>query len=221
MIKKTAPGCAGNIGAGRNVWQVTDGFDVKVSRPKLLLHSCCGPCSTAVIERLIEDYQITVFFYNPNITDPAEYEKRLDAQKKVIDYFNSGNAVILDRIELLEGKYSPDDFFKAATGLEEEPEGGRRCARCFELRLNETAKEAKLKGFDCFGTTLTVSPHKDYSLISKTGRAIGSMQRIEFLDLDFKKQNGFLRSVELSREIGIYRQNYCGCEFSKWFEKDK
>lgn len=185
-------------------------------KPKLMLHSCCGPCSTAVIERLLGEYEITIFFYNPNITDSEEYEKRKAAQIKFINEFNQ-KAQDEDKVKFIEGEYIPDEFFRAVKGLEEEPEGGKRCTECFKLRLERTAAEAKLNGFDCFGTTLTVSPHKNYPLISEIGREFSLSYGLSFLDMDFKKKAGYQRSVELSKEYGLYRQNYCGCGFSKWY----
>lgn len=179
------------------------------------MHSCCGPCSTAVIERLIEDFDITVFYYNPNITDSEEYEKRKKEQIKFLSNFNESNKEY--KVKFLEGEYETEDFFKVTQGLEDENEGGARCTNCFELRLAETLKIALKNGFDAFGTTLTVSPHKNYKLISHIGNGIAEGENIEFLDMDFKKKDGYKRSIELSKEYNLYRQNYCGCEFSKWF----
>ena len=184
-------------------------------KPRLLLHSCCGPCSTAVIERLLPDYDITVFFYNPNITDPNEYEKRLTSQLMVIDYFNK-NLSPENKIDFIEGRYDPDEYFKLVSGYEEEKEGGRRCSLCFDMRLEETAIIAKEKGFDTFTTTLTVSPHKSYDIISQIGKSLSEKYKVEYLDGNFKKKDGFKRSIELSKEMNLYRQNYCGCQFSVW-----
>ena len=184
-------------------------------KPRLLLHSCCGPCSTAVIERLLPDYDITVFFYNPNITDPNEYEKRLTSQLMVIDYFNK-NLSPENKIDFIEGRYDPDEYFKLVSGYEEEKEGGRRCSLCFDMRLEETAIIAKEKGFDTFTTTLTVSPHKSYDIISQIGKSLSEKYKVDYLDGNFKKKDGFKRSIELSKEMNLYRQNYCGCQFSVW-----
>lgn len=198
-----------------------DGLDVigmlKLEKDKLrlLLHSCCGPCSTAVIERLLPDYDITVFFYNPNITDPNEYEKRLTSQLMVIDYFNK-NLSPENKIDFIEGRYDPDEYFKLVSGYEEEKEGGRRCSLCFDMRLEETAIIAKEKGFDTFTTTLTVSPHKSYDIISQIGKSLSEKYKVDYLDGNFKKKDGFKRSIELSKEMNLYRQNYCGCQFSVW-----
>lgn len=185
-----------------------------LQKPGLLLHSCCGPCSTAVIERLAEEFEITVFFYNPCITDEEEYLLRRDNQKKFLQAFNEERAG-KSRIRFLEGPYSPGAFLKMAEGLEEEPEGGLRCEQCFLQRLEKTAETAQMTGNDYFGTTLTVSPHKNYRKISEIGRRIALRYGLTFLDRDFKKKDGFRRSIELSKKYGLYRQDYCGCRFSK------
>lgn len=178
---------------------------------RMLLHSCCGPCSTSVIERLAPDYDITVFFYNPCITDRAEYEKRKENQLKFISEFNEENGL---KIDFIEGKYDSNEYFKRVEGLEKEPEGGRRCTVCFHQRLEETARYAAEMGFDIFTTTLTVSPHKNYTLIAGIGKEYEEKYGLPFLDLDFKKKAGFQRSIELSKEHELYRQNYCGCVYS-------
>ncbi len=189
-------------------------FQKKTDKPKLLLHSCCGPCSTAVVERLAGEFDVTVFFYNPCITEEEEYQKRRKAQLEFIEKFNSENTGII-KVYFKEGNYRPKDFLEAVKGLEEEPEGGARCSVCFRQRLERTAEEASLAGYDYFGTTLTVSPHKNYKLISEIGRSLALRYGLSFLDRDFKKKDGFKRSIELSRKYGLYRQNYCGCRFSK------
>ncbi|MBQ9931690.1 MAG: epoxyqueuosine reductase QueH [Firmicutes bacterium] len=180
-------------------------------KKKLLLHSCCGPCSTSVLESLREEYETTVFFYNPNITDGEEYEKRLAAQKQVCREEESVAGVC----PLVLGNYDPERYIEACAGLEDEPEGGSRCTVCFRLRLEETARKAKELGFEVFGTTLSVSPHKNYKLLSVLGQEIARAYGLEFLDRDFKKKNGYGRSVELSKAYGLYRQNYCGCDFAR------
>lgn len=186
--------------------------------PWLMLHSCCGPCSTAVIERLMDSYNIKIFFYNPNITDADEYEKRKAAQIEVIKNITASGknrgAVIFE-----EGEYRPQCYLDKVKGLENEPEGGARCTVCFEMRLEECAAAASMENCDLFGTTLTVSPHKNYSLISLIGNRLAMKYNVDFLDMDFKKKDGFRRSVEMSKEMGIYRQNFCGCDFSKWWEQ--
>lgn len=183
-------------------------------KPKLLLHTCCGPCSTAVVERLAAEYNITLFFYNPNITEPEEYAKRITGEIQYLQCYNR-SVKEEDGIELLEGCYDADAFRNAVVGLEEEPEGGERCRVCYKLRLSQTAQMAKEKGFDAFSTTLSVSPHKNHSWICQIGSELASDQGPPFLGDDFKTKGGYQRSVELAKEIGLYRQNYCGCEFSK------
>ena len=189
-------------------------METKDGRKSLLLHSCCGPCSTSVIERLAPDYRITVFYFNPCITEEEEYLKRKENQKLFIDQYNKAG-LSPDPISFIEGDYHPETYLEMVKGLENEPEGGKRCTLCFAQRLRETAKKAKLLEFQCFTTTLTVSPHKDYERISFIGKTLGDEYGIEFLDIDFKKKAGFQRSVQLAKEYGIYRQDYCGCRFSK------
>lgn len=185
-----------------------------LQRPALLLHSCCGPCSTAVIERLADEFEITVFYYNPCITDEEEYLLRRENQKKFLKEFNE-ERIEKNRIRFLEGAYHPGAFLKLVKGHEQDPEGGERCSLCFAQRLEKTAETAQMTGCDYFGTTLTVSPHKNYRRISEIGQSIALRYGLTFLDRDFKKKDGFKRSIELSRRYGLYRQDYCGCEFSK------
>lgn len=190
------------------------GMAESVEKPALLLHSCCGPCSTAVIERLVDDYDITVYFYNPCITDWDEYEKRKESQIRFIEHYNlhlGGTS----KVSFIEGDYDPENYFRMVEGYEQEPEGGSRCTICFTQRLRKTAEAAKLGGCPLFTTTLTVSPHKNYPLISAIGKGVAEEYGVEFLDLDFKKKAGFQRSIQMSKEYELYRQNYCGCEFSK------
>ena len=194
---------------------VKDEAGLKVSKNRLLLHSCCGPCSTACIERLLPDYNVTVFFYNPNITDREEYEKRKEAQLKFINLYNE-KLSDEDKIQFIEGEYLPEEFYDVASEYASEPEGGVRCTECFKLRLERTAQAALRTGNTVFGTTLTVSPHKNYNLISAIGWELSVKYNLEFLDMDFKKKAGFQRSIQMSKEYGLYRQNYCGCEFSKY-----
>ena len=194
---------------------VKDEAGLKVSKNRLLLHSCCGPCSTACIERLLPDYNVTVFFYNPNITDREEYEKRREAQLKFINLYNE-KLSDKDKIQFIEGEYLPEEFYDVASEYASEPEGGVRCTECFKLRLERTAQAALRTGNTVFGTTLTVSPHKNYNLISAIGWELSVKYNLEFLDMDFKKKAGFQRSIQMSKEYGLYRQNYCGCEFSKY-----
>lgn len=214
MVKKTqAQIQERSCQEGRNEF-LSGAPEIAVSKNRLLLHSCCGPCSTACIERVLPDYKVTVFFYNPNITDREEYEKRKESQIKFINLYNE-KLPEEDRVEFIEGEYMPEEFFEAARGLEAEPEGGARCTECFKLRLERTAQAAYRTGNNLFGTTLTVSPHKNYNLVSAIGCELANKYGLEFLDLDFKKKAGFQRSIQMSKEYGLYRQNYCGCEFSK------
>ncbi len=182
--------------------------NVKQDKKRLLLHSCCGPCSTAVIERLLDDWDITVFYFNPNIDDPREYEHRRAEQERYLKELDRG-------VELINGEYDPSVFYACARGLEGEPEGGLRCRECFKLRLFETARTAQRLGFDAFDTTLSVSPHKNYEEIRRAGEAASALHGVEFLAGNYKKKDGYRRSVELAREHGLYRQDFCGCGFSK------
>lgn len=177
--------------------------------PKLLLQSCCGPCSTYVLEYLSKYFEVTVLFYNPNIYPREEYEKRLEAQKEVVARLKSVHPV-----KLVCEDYDHEEFINVTTGLESEPEGGARCIECFRLRLKKTAEIAKALKVDCFTTTLTVSPHKNAEILNSLGKKISEEVGIPFLFADFKKREGYKRSIELSRELEIYRQEYCGCEFS-------
>ena len=174
---------------------------------KLLLHSCCAPCSSYCLGEVAGHVKTTVFYYNPNLDSEAEYDKRKAEQIRLLH--ETGLA------DLLDCDYSPEDYAEAVIGFEGEPEGGARCKKCFELRLRRTAEEAKKRGYDLFGTTLTVSPLKNAALINELGYAIAEDVGIEYLPSDFKKRGGYLRSIELSKEHELYRQNYCGCKFSK------
>ena len=181
-------------------------------KQKILLHSCCAPCSTAVIERLKEEFEIVIFYYNPNIYPEEEYIKRKNEEIKYINHLNEIDKE--NKISMLDSDYECEKFYEATKGYENEREGGARCAICFKLRLVETAKKAKENGFDLFGTTLTVSPQKNAELINSIGLGIEKELGVKFLVSNFKKNNGYKRSVELSKENNIYRQNYCGCEFA-------
>ena len=181
--------------------------------PKLLLHSCCAPCSSYCISCLAEHFDVTVFYYNPNISEQQEYRKRVEEQKRLIAAFNA-----LGRgypIRILEGDYEPERFFEIAKGYEDCREGGERCFRCFELRLRETARQAAAGDYDYFCTTLTISPLKNAVKLNEIGEALAGEYQIPWLPSDFKKKNGYKRSVELSAEYELYRQNFCGCGFSK------
>jgi len=172
---------------------------------KLLLHSCCAPCSTACIEALKDYFDITVFYYNPNITDEQEYQKRKAEQIKLLKILS---------IPFIEGDYNVKDFFDGAKDLANEKEGGKRCEFCIKLRLEKTAEYANNFGFDYFCSTLSVSPHKNSQYINSVGQAI-TLENTKYLVNNFKKNNGFLRSIRLSNQHNLYRQNYCGCIYSK------
>ncbi len=178
-------------------------------RPRLLLHSCCGPCSSYVLEYLSAFFDITVLFFNPNIYPEDEYEKRLLEQKKLIELMSFENPV-----SLLTVPYDYSEFLTYSNGLESEKEGGARCTECFRLRLLRCAQIAKEKVFDVFATTLSVSPHKNAELLNSIGKELSVKYGVAYLPSDFKKREGYKRSIELSKKYGIYRQEYCGCEFS-------
>ncbi len=176
-------------------------------KPTLLLHACCGVCSSSVLERLNPFFDITILYYNPNIYPSEEYEKRLNVQKELIEKMNLN-------VKLLEIGYNEKDFYKIAKGLENEKEGGERCTKCFYLRLKKTAQLAKEKNFDYFTTTLSVSPYKDSQKLNKIGEVLAKEHNINYLYSDFKKKDGYKRSNELAKMYKLYRQNYCGCEYS-------
>ena len=178
-------------------------------QPRLLLQSCCGPCSSAVLETLTRYFDVALLWYNPNIYPQSEFNKRFENQIKVIE--DMGYA---DRVQVMAAPWKHEEYLARVKGLEGEPEGGERCTACFRLRLNQTAQTAAKYGFEWFCTTLTVSPHKDAARINAIGEEIGRAYGVKFLPSDFKKRDGYKRSTELSRQYGIYRQNYCGCEFS-------
>ena len=178
--------------------------------PSLLLHSCCAPCSSYVLEYLSQYFRITVFYYNPNITDRSEYDLRVAEQERLISELPSKYP-----IQFLAGAYEPDRFYQVAKGLEKEPEGGARCRECFLLRLEESAKVCLEGEYDYFTTTLTISPLKNAPLLNEIGEELAAKHGVNFLNSDFKKKNGYKRSTELSAEYGLYRQDYCGCIFSK------
>ena len=182
---------------------------------KLLLHACCAPCSSAVLERIANHFEITIFYYNPNITEKEEYEKRIEEIKKLISLIHPKY-----KVSLLEGTYEPEKFFEMAKGLEGEPERGRRCYKCYNLRLEETAKVAEQYNFPYFCTTLTLSPHKNSNWINEIGENLDQKYQTTYLYSDFKKKEGYKRSIELSKEYDLYRQDYCGCIFSKREKKE-
>ena len=178
--------------------------------PRLLLHSCCAPCSSYVLEYLSDYFEITVFYYNPNISPAEEYEKRAAEQQHLIRELPAKHP-----ITLVVGAYEPERFYAVSRGLETVPEGGERCFRCYRLRLEAAAEMAAEGGFDYFATTLTISPLKNAGKLNEIGEELSQIYKVEHLPSDFKKKNGYRRSVELSAEYGLYRQNYCGCVFSK------
>ncbi len=178
--------------------------------PKLLLHSCCAPCSSYVIEYLSPFFSISLFFYNPNIHPEEEYKKRLEEQIVLID-----KLTVKNKVKLIIGPYEPELFFQKIKGLEQEKEGAIRCLKCFELRLEKTAQKASQLNIPYFTTTLTVSPHKNAKLLNQLGKKIASLYRLQYLFSDFKKRGGFQRSIFLSHKYQLYRQAYCGCIFSK------
>lgn len=177
--------------------------------PSLLLHSCCAPCSSYVLEYLSEYFNITVLYYNPNIFPPEEYGKRVDEQRMLIEKMPAKHPVTF-----LEGTYDREHFYSMANGLEEVKEGGIRCFRCYELRLREAARVAKEGKFDYFTTTLSISPLKNAEKLNEIGIRLGEEYDVPYLISDFKKRDGYKRSTQISREYGLYRQDYCGCEFS-------
>ena len=174
---------------------------------KIILHACCAICSGYPIT-LLKDmgYQVIVYFYNPNIYPETEYQRRLEAQRTLCTYLNC---------ELIEGEYIPEEFYRAANGLENEPERGKRCDKCFELRLLKTAELAKSLNIKEFTTSIVISPHKNFSKLTEIGEQIATQNNLLYKAIDFKKQDGFLKTNRISKELNLYRQNYCGCEFSR------
>jgi len=191
--------------------------------PSLLIHSCCAPCSSYVLEYLSGYFNIIVYYYNPNIAPESEYLKRFGEQARLIDILNNGNPdklqsiesdLPLRKIKLISDDYDQNEFYKIAAGLESEPEGGLRCIECFKLRLDRSAGKAAELGCEFFTTTLTVSPHKNADMLNEIGMEAAKKHNVTFLPSDFKKKNGYKRSIELSGQYGLYRQDYCGCVFS-------
>ena len=178
--------------------------------PSLLLHACCAPCSSYVLEYLNGIFDITVFYYNPNISPASEFEHRVNELKRLISEMPLKRAV-----KFIEGEYEPERFTEISRGLEDLPEGGERCFKCYELRMRKAAEKAKEIGADYFTTTLSISPHKNAQKLNEIGSRLADEYHIGYLFSDFKKKNGYKRSCELSLEYGLYRQNYCGCAFSK------
>lgn len=175
-------------------------------KPKLLLHSCCAPCSSTCIERLTRGFDLTIYYFNPNIDSDIEFQKRAKEQMRLCETLN---------LKFILEEYNCDAFNSAVKGLENEKEGGKRCSVCFYLRLKKTSEKAKELGFTYFATTLTLSPLKNAETINFIGKKIEKEVGVKYLETDFKKNGGYLRSIELSKEFGLYRQNYCGCLYSK------
>lgn len=179
-------------------------------RPKLLLHVCCGPCSSYVLEYLSEYFDITVFYYNPNISPKEEYEKRVEEVLRLLKEAPFGK-----NVKFVNWKYDTESFEDIAKGLENEKEGGKRCKKCYNLRLSETVKYAKENNYDYFTTTLSISPYKDADSLNSIGKLLSEKHGVPYLFSDFKKKNGYKRSIELSHEYNLYRQDFCGCIYSK------
>jgi len=222
-----------NFNEQKNLEKIIEDISEAGRTPRLLLHSCCAPCSSYVLEYLSNYFEITDFYYNPNITEKDEYQKRSQELQRLISRMPLKNPVAF-----VEGRYDPDRFFKAVRGHESDKEGGRRCELCFRLRLEEAArlaacdpavlgslpagsKEAFDRPFDYFTTTLTISPLKNTILLNAIGREMAEKYGVAWLPSDFKKRGGYQRSIILSKEYNLYRQNYCGCLFSKRDECDK
>lgn len=196
--------------------KILEEVDRRPEVPRLLLHSCCAPCSSYVLEYLSEHFQITVFYYNPNISPYEEYSQRVQEQKRLI-----GEMPFRYPVSFQEGRYDPERFYEVTKGMERLPEGQERCFACFRLRLAEAALAGKEGGYDRFTTTLTISPLKNAQKLNEIGEQIGREQGIAYLPSDFKKRNGYGRSLELSAQYHLYRQNYCGCIFSKREDNDQ
>ncbi len=179
-------------------------------KPSLLLHCCCAPCSSYVLEYLCDYFNISVYFYNPNITEADEYNKRASELVRLIKEMKPDS-----NIKFIYGDYEPMAFTEIAKGLEKEPEGGARCLKCYRLRLEKTAREAAKSGFDYFTTTLSISPHKNAQALNEIGKELSDEYKVSYLFSDFKKRNGYKRSCELSEIYNLYRQDYCGCVYSK------
>ena len=177
--------------------------------PRVLLHSCCGPCSSSVLEYITQYFDVTLLWYNPNLYPKEEFDRRFKTQVELIEKMG-----LADKVDILAEPWKSEDYYRRVKGLENEPEGGKRCVECFRLRLLETARLAKHYGYDYFCTTLTLSRHKDAVLINTIGEEIAKAVGVSWLPSDFKKRNGENRSIELSEQYGLYRQLYCGCEFS-------
>lgn len=194
----------------RELDQIIDHLQKEEKVPKLLMHSCCAPCSSYCLSYLAEYFHITIYYYNPNITEQAEYQKRVKEQQRLL-----GELPVKYPIAFVEGAYEPEVFLAMAKGMEQLPEGGERCFACYELRQRKAAEYAKEHHFDYFTTTLSVSPHKNAAKLNEIGLRLAQEYGIPYLVSDFKKKGGYLKSIELSAEYHLYRQDYCGCVYSK------
>ena len=190
--------------------KIIDEIQNNSKTPTLLLHSCCAPCSSYVLEYLSQYFKLTVFYYNPNISPKEEYIKRVEEQKRLISQLPVKNPV-----DFIEGDYEPQDFYDIAKGLEQVPEGGERCFNCYKLRLEKTAKLAYDLNMDYFTTTLSISPYKNALKLNEIAEELSEIYSVKNLPSDFKKKEGYKRSIQLSKEYDLYRQDYCGCIFSK------
>lgn len=200
---------AQNVNYQKELDKIISEISEKNITPTLLLHSCCAPCSSYVLTYLAEYFKITVFYYNPNIYPESEYAYRVNEVKRLIEEISVKN-----KISFIEGEYNPDLFFETVKGLENEKEGGERCFKCYDLRIKEASEIAKKNGFDYYTTTLSISPHKNAEKLNEIGEKYAD-ENTRHLPSDFKKKNGFKESVRLSEKYNLYRQNYCGCVFSK------
>ena len=213
------------INYSKETEKIIDGVRLKGGAPRLLLHSCCAPCSSHCMEYLRQYFDLTVYYYNPNITEDREYQYRLSEEKRLIaeynrqvdeqDFEGMHSEPGARKIRILEAPYDPENWLQSVQGLEKCPEGGERCGVCFEMRLRMAAKAAAEGGFDYFTTTLTISPMKNTALLNEIGMRLSEEYGVAWLPSDFKKKDGYKRSIELSRRFDLYRQDYCGCGFSK------
>lgn len=189
---------------------IIEGLSILSKPPSLLIHSCCAPCSSYVLEYLSDFFYITIFYYNPNIYPEEEYIRRVEEQQRLIK-----SMPLRYPVNFQQGDYNSKDYYNIVKGLEDEPEGGERCFKCYEMRLREAAILAKEGAYDYFTTTLSISPHKNAVKLNEIGNKLGEEYGLRYLPSDFKKKNGYKRSIELSNEYDLYRQDYCGCIYSK------
>ncbi len=200
---------AQNVNYQKELDKIISEISEKNITPTLLLHSCCAPCSSYVLTYLAEYFKITVFYYNPNIYPESEYTYRVNEVKRLIE-----EIPVKNKISFIEGEYNSDLFFETVKGFENEKEGGERCFKCYDMRIKEASEIAKKNGFDYYTTTLSISPHKNAEKLNEIGEKYAD-ENTRHLPSDFKKKNGFKESVRLSEKYNLYRQNYCGCVFSK------